>query len=144
MVGQGRDIKGFGLIGGVEKRAITIVPYSDQWLCKFRTHADRIQQELGDVAMRVEHIGSTSVKGLDAKPIIDILVVVADPADEPCYFPAMEGLGYELRVRQPEFDQHRMFRTSDRDVHVHFFPPHSGEVTRYLMFRDTLAIIYLT
>jgi GrpB-like predicted nucleotidyltransferase (UPF0157 family) len=76
---------------------------------------------VGEAALSVEHIGSTSVPGLAAKPIVDILLVVGDSRDEGSYLPAMEGAGYVLRVREPGFDEHRMFRTPAKDVHVHVF-----------------------
>lgn len=127
-----------GLIGGVEKVTIVIVDYEPLWPDKFHAHASAIDKALGDVALRIEHIGSTSVPGLAAKPIIDILVVVADSAEEDSYFPQMEAAGYELRVREPDFHEHRMFRTVARDVHVHFYSPDSPEIERYLTFRDRL------
>lgn len=73
------------------------------------------------------------------RPIIDILVVVPSPADEPSYIPALLAAGYELRVREPDFDEHRMLRTPERDVHIHVFPPTSKEIGRYLAFRDRLC-----
>ena len=88
--------------------------------------------------MQIEHIGSTSVPGLGAKAIVDILLVVKNSADEASYLPAMEAAGYVLRVREPEFDEHRMFRTPERDVHVHVFSEGSKEIGRYLDFRDHL------
>lgn len=123
-----------GLIGGREKRVIEIVPYRSDWPVQFQRHAERIKNALGGTALRIEHIGSTSVEGLAAKPIIDILVVVADSAKEDLYLPGMLSAGYELRVREPDFEEHRMFRTPARDVHV--FSPSSGEIERYLLFRD--------
>src|SRR4030095_15038477 len=80
-----------GLIGGVEKREIRIVDYDEDWPKKFETHARIIADALGSSALRVEHIGSTSVPGLAAKPIIDILVVVSDSADESSYLPKLEA-----------------------------------------------------
>jgi GrpB-like predicted nucleotidyltransferase (UPF0157 family) len=127
-----------GLIGGPEKRVIEIVSHSPDWSLQFKDHAERIKSALGEVALQIEHIGSTSVEGLAAKPIIDILVVVADPSQEELYVPAMLSAGYELRVREPDFDEHRMFRTPERDVHIHFYPQSSGEIERYLIFRDFL------
>ncbi len=127
-----------GLIGGLEKTAVVICPYDEQWPAIFLTHAKRIAEALGHVALRIEHIGSTSVPGLSAKPIIDILVVVPDSGDEPSYLPALEAAGYELRVREPEFDEHRMVRTPERDAHVHVFSPASMEIDRYLIFRNLL------
>ena len=75
---------------------------------------------------------------LGAKPIIDILLVVKNAAKEKDYLPSLEALGYVLRVREPDFDEHRMFRTPERDVHVHVFSGGSTEIARYLGFRDQL------
>jgi GrpB-like predicted nucleotidyltransferase (UPF0157 family) len=86
----------------------------------------------------VEHIGSTSVPGLAAKPIIDICVVVADSSDESSYVPALQAESFELRVREPDWHEHRMLRTPTRDVHVHVFTEGSTEIRRHLVFRDHL------
>lgn len=126
------------LIGGCEKRKVTIHEYDERWPLMFEQHAHNIRGALGGVALQIEHIGSTSVPGLAAKPIVDILVVVAHPEDEASYLPALLAVGYELRVREPEFDEHRMVRTPDRGVHVHIFPPHAKEIDRYLIFRNQL------
>jgi GrpB-like predicted nucleotidyltransferase (UPF0157 family) len=73
--------------------------------------------------------------GLAAKPIIDLLVTVEDPDDEPALVSALTAVGYELRVREPG---HRMFRAPDHDVHVHVWGDADAELTRYLRFRDQL------
>lgn len=130
--------KEIGLVGGVEKLPIEIRDYDPDWSKKFEMHADLIRKSLGKVAARVEHIGSTAVPGLAAKPIIDILLVVEDSADEDSYLPLMEGAGYMLRVREPDFHEHRMFRTLARDVHIHVLSRDSREVDRLLTFRDRL------
>ncbi|HWB14262.1 MAG TPA: GrpB family protein [Pirellulales bacterium] len=127
-----------GLIGGVEKRDIQIVDYDPRWADEFQGHAARILAALGKTAQRIEHIGSTSVPGLAAKPIVDILVVVNDSAVEAAYLPQLKGAGYELRVREPDFHEHRMFRTPERNVHIHVFSLGSPEIERYLIFRDRL------
>jgi GrpB-like predicted nucleotidyltransferase (UPF0157 family) len=132
---SGRQI---GLVGGVEKRAIEIVPYRPAWRVQYQNHARRILNALGVTARRIEHIGSTSVEGLAAKPIIDMLVVVLDASNEELYLPAMLAAGYEIRVREPDFEEHRMFRTPERDVHIHVFPEGAGEIHKYLLFRDFL------
>ena len=126
------------LIGGAERRAIVVVPYRREWRGTFRRHARRIAAALGEAALKVEHIGSTAVPGLAAKPVVDMLLVVADSADEDAYAPAMRHCGYELRVREPDFEEHRMFRTPERDVHVHVLSDGSREIERYLRFRDAL------
>jgi GrpB-like predicted nucleotidyltransferase (UPF0157 family) len=93
---------------------------------------------LGKSALAIEHVGSTSVPELAAKPIIDILVVVEDSALEASYLHALVEAGYVLRVREPDWHQHRMFRTPDLDVHVHIFSAGCVEITRLLAFRDRL------
>ncbi len=126
------------LIGGVEKREIKIVDYHIDWPKKFETHAKIIARALGGAMLRIEHIGSTSVPELAAKPVIDILVAVADSADESAYLAALEAAGYVLRVREPDWNEHRMFRTPEKDVHVHVYSAGCAEIERYLTFRDRL------
>jgi GrpB-like predicted nucleotidyltransferase (UPF0157 family) len=126
------------LIGGREKREIIIQNYDPRWCETFKIHARIIADALGDAALRIEHIGSTSVPGLAAKPIVDMLLVVEDSASEDSYLPQMEASGYVLRVREPGFHEHRMFRTPELDVHVHVFSRGSPEIERHLTFRDRL------
>jgi GrpB-like predicted nucleotidyltransferase (UPF0157 family) len=126
------------LIGGMEPRAIEIHEYDPGWPPRFQQHAAVITEALGEAALRIEHIGSTSVPGLAAKPIIDILLVVQDSGHEASYLPCLEQAGYVLRVREPEFYEHRMFRTPERDVHIHVFSHDSPEIERYLTFRNRL------
>jgi len=127
-----------GLIGGAERRGIKIVDYDPDWPKKFKAHARVIADALGASALRIEHVGSTSVPGLAAKPVIDILVVVADSADESAYLPQLEAAGYVLRVREPDWNEHRMLRTPERDVHVHVYSAGCQEIQRLLTFRDRL------
>ncbi|MBI4480911.1 MAG: GrpB family protein [Acidobacteria bacterium] len=127
-----------GIIGDIEKLEITIVDYDPAWPEKFRQHASTISIALGNAALRIEHIGSTSVSRLAAKPIIDILVVVQDSSDEDQYLPQLHAAGYQLRVREPDWHEHRMFRTAERDVHIHVFSVGSSEIERHLTFRDRL------
>jgi GrpB-like predicted nucleotidyltransferase (UPF0157 family) len=127
-----------GLIGGVEKARIKLLDYDPDWPKKFETHARVIASALGDSALLIEQIGSTSVPGLVAKPIIDILVEVQDSADESAYLPQMEAAGYRLRVREPDWNEHRMFRTPERDVHVHVYSTGCPEIERNLTFRNRL------
>jgi len=127
------------LIGGVEKREIVIREYDVRWPEIFAAQAAVIGWALRETAVRIKHIGSTSVPGLAAKPIVDVLLVVADSADESAYLSKMEAAGYVLRVREPEFHEHRMFRTPTLDVHVHVFSNGSPEIDRLLAFRDRLC-----
>lgn len=127
-----------GLIGGAEKREIKLVDFDPDWRKKFETHARVIAGVLGGSALRVEHIGSTSVPALAAKPIIDILVVVPDSRNESAYLPQLEAAGYVLRVREPDWNEHRMFRTPQKDVHIHIYSAGCPEIQRNLTFRDRL------
>ena len=126
------------IIGEIEPRAIVIADYDPAWPERFRREEAKIRRSLGEVALTVEHVGSTSVPGLAAKPIVDILLVVEDSGDETSYLPALEEAGYVLRVREPDFDEHRMFRTHEKDVHIHVFSAGSEEIERYLLLRDHL------
>lgn len=127
-----------GVIGESEKRPIQIVEYDGQWPLKFEKHANIIKDALGNVALAVEHIGSTSVVGLAAKPIIDLLLIVKDSSDEHNYLKTLQNVGYQLRVREPDFHEHRMFRTVKKDVHIHVLSQGSSEIDRYLAFRNRL------
>lgn len=126
------------LIGGIEKRKIIIVDYDPEWPAKFQRHAAIISQALGSKALAIEHVGSTSVPGLAAKAIIDIDVLVEDSSYESAYLPDLVAAGYVLRVREPDWHEHRMFRTPEFDVHVHVFSPGCVEVARHLAFRNHL------
>jgi GrpB-like predicted nucleotidyltransferase (UPF0157 family) len=127
-----------GLIGGPEKREIKIAEYDLDWPKKFDAHATIVADALPGATERIEHIGSTAVPGLAAKPIIDILVVVADSSDESVYLAGLETAGYVLRVREPEWHEHRMFRTPAKDVHIHIYSAGCPEIERCLTFRDRL------
>jgi GrpB-like predicted nucleotidyltransferase (UPF0157 family) len=126
------------IIGDVESPAIVVADYDPAWPERFRREAAKIRAALDEAALAIEHIGSTSVPGLSAKPIVDILLVVEDSSNETSYVPALEGAGYVLRVRERDFHEHRMLRTAARDVHVHVFSPGSPEIERYLLLRDHL------
>jgi GrpB-like predicted nucleotidyltransferase (UPF0157 family) len=122
------------LIGGRERREIVISDYDPAWPERFESERERIATALGEQALLIEHVGSTAVPGLAAKPIVDVLVAVADPEDESLAAP-LEAAGYELRVREPA---HRMFRTPARDVHLHLWAATDPEIERTLRFRDRL------
>lgn len=123
------------LIGGREAVVVSIVEYDESWPVRFIDAQRRISAALGPVAVAVEHIGSTSVPGLAAKPIIDVLVTVADVEDETTYLPRLEQAGFVLRVKERG---HRMLRTPDKGVHVHVYEVGDTAVDDYLVLRDWL------
>jgi GrpB-like predicted nucleotidyltransferase (UPF0157 family) len=125
-------------IGTPEKADIVLVEHDPAWAARFDQERTRIVAALGNRARAVEHVGSTSVSRLAAKPIIDICLTVDDSADEPAYVPALEGAGYQLRIREPNWFEHRMLRMPEHDVHLHVFSVGCDEVTRMVAFRDWL------
>ena len=122
------------LIGGREQRPVVIVDYDPAWPARFEEQAGRVRHALGPAA-RVEHIGSTAVPGLAAKPIIDMLLVVTDIDAEFQYLPALADAGLVLRVREPG---HRMMRTPERDAHLHIYGDGAPEIRDYRDLRDWL------
>ena len=78
------------------------------------------------------------MRGLAAKPIIDILLAVPDSSDEPAYVPALEAAGYVLRIREPDWFEHRLFKGPDTDINLHVFTVGAAETDRMLLFRDRL------
>ena len=115
---------------------IELIDYSAGWPALFLREANRVRATLGDRVLMLEHVGSTSIPGLAAKPIIDMILVVADSADEPAYVPAMESAGYVLHIREPEWFQHRLFRSHDTDINLHVYSFGCPEIDKMLMFRD--------
>lgn len=117
---------------------VVLSPYDPQWPATFETLAADIRTALGPVATAVEHVGSTSVPGLAAKPIVDINLLVVDSADEPAYVPALEAHGYVLHLREPGWHEHRLLRLDDPRVNLHVFTTGSAEHDRMITFRDRL------
>jgi GrpB-like predicted nucleotidyltransferase (UPF0157 family) len=128
-------------IGPVAKLAdgkIVLVPYDPEWPAMFEREAATIRGALGDRARLIEHAGSTSVPGLSAKPVIDIVLAVPDSADEAAYVPVMEAAGYILRIREPDWFEHRLFKRDDRAINLHTFSEGCSEIAKMLLFRDWL------
>jgi GrpB-like predicted nucleotidyltransferase (UPF0157 family) len=117
---------------------IHLAPYDIQWPTDFDDLAKCIRSALGDKVLLLEHVGSTSVPNLSAKPIIDIVMAVAGSADEHSYVPALEGKGFVLRIREPDWFGHRLFKTPHKDGNLHIFSAGCEEIGRMLMFRDRL------
>jgi GrpB-like predicted nucleotidyltransferase (UPF0157 family) len=117
---------------------ITLAEYDPTWPVLFTREADRIRTALGGTLLLLEHVGSTSVPGLAAKPIIDMVLAVPDSADEPSYVPALEAAGYVLRIREAGWFEHRLFKGPDTDINLHVFSSGAAEIDRMLHFRDRL------
>lgn len=117
---------------------IAVVDYDPAWPELFAAEAAKIRQVLGSAALAVEHVGSTAVPGLAAKPVIDINLTVADSADEAAYAPALEAAGYRLIVREPGWFEHRMFKGAEPAVNLHVFSAGCPELARMRRMRDWL------
>ena len=126
-------------VAGKPKREdISLEPHSVAWARVFESQKSMITRVLGETARVIEHVGSTAVPGLLAKPVIDIDLIVKDPNEENTYVPALVGAGYVLTVREPSWYQHRMLRLEEPRVNLHVFGPGCPEHIRHLLFRDWL------
>jgi GrpB-like predicted nucleotidyltransferase (UPF0157 family) len=115
---------------------IELVEYDPAWPGQYEAVAARIRAAIGDAAVVLEHAGSTSVPGLAAKPVIDVVLGVPDATAEAAYVPALESAGFEFAIREPEWYEHRLFRGRDPKVNLHTFSADCEEVARMLAFRD--------
>ena len=118
---------------------IRVVEYDEGWPADFEHVASRIRGALGDRVLEIHHVGSTSVPGLPAKPVIDADLVVADSADEAAYIPDLQAAGFVHHIREPWWHEHRLVKYADPVAYVHVFGPDCPEVIRHRMFRDWLV-----
>src|SRR6266542_5222435 len=127
-------------VGGAppQYQEIVLEDWNVIWPHWYESAAYRIRRALGDTALELHHVGSTSVRGLAAKPLIDIDLVVPNTTDEDAYVPPLEAIGYELRVREPDWYEHRLLRGFDPPVNLHVFNPSCEEVEQMLRFRNWL------
>jgi GrpB-like predicted nucleotidyltransferase (UPF0157 family) len=131
---------GFAVTEGSERpgEPLVVVDYDPAWPQTYERWRQRIAAALGRTAIRIEHVGSTSVPGLVAKPIVDIQVSVADPGGEPRYVPPLQAIGLVLRSRD---ELHRYLRPAagqPREVHVHVCAAGGQWERDHLLFRDYL------
>jgi len=129
---------------------IDLVEYDPEWPAQAAEISERLNDVLGLRALRIDHVGSTAVEGLPAKPVIDIDVTVADPADEAGYVRSLQDAGFVLTVREPWWHEHRLFRGGHRSddrvaptdggpaTNIHVFGPDSPELIKHLVFRNWL------
>ena len=117
---------------------ILVSDYDPEWRSLFEREAARTRSILGSRVSLLEHAGSTSVVGLPAKPIIDMILAVPDSSDEATYLPEMERAGYVLRIREPQWFEHRVLKGPDTDINLHVFTIGCPEIDQMLLFRDWL------
>jgi GrpB-like predicted nucleotidyltransferase (UPF0157 family) len=120
------------------RKPIEIHEYDPRWPALYAREEERVRSILGDRVLRIEHVGSTSVPGLPAKPVVDIVLEVADSADEAGYARDLEAGGYPLAIREPDWYEHRLFKGPDTNVNVHVFGAGCEELDRMIRFRDHL------
>ncbi|HPB29821.1 MAG TPA: GrpB family protein [Candidatus Sumerlaeota bacterium] len=127
-------------VGAPERldRSIHLEPYDPVWPQRYAHMAEEIRRVLGDRVRRLEHVGSTSVPGLSAKPVIDMVLTVEDSSDEDSYVQPLEQIGYSLRIREPGWHEHRLLRPSAVVGNLHVFSEGCTEVDQMLLFRDWL------
>lgn len=119
---------------------VFLAPYDPAWPSLFTRLAKQIHEALGDAILLLEHVGSTSVPGLSAKPIIDMVLAVADSSDESSYVKPLEEKGYTLRIREPDWHEHRLLKSPEVEGNLHVFSAGCEEIERMLLFRDWLRI----
>ena len=117
---------------------IEIREYDPEWPRLYEREEARIRAVLGELVVRIEHAGSTSVPGLPAKPILDIVLEVPDSSAEAAYVPKLESSGYLLRAREADWFEHRLFKGLDTNINLHVFSAGCDEFDRMLLFRDWL------
>ena len=122
----------------VHDDVITLADPDPTWPQTFAAEAAGVRAVLGERVLALEHAGSTSVPGLAAKPIVDMILVVADSADEDAYVPEMIAAGYVLHIREPDWFEHRLFKGPGANVNLHVFSAGCSEVATMLAFRDHL------
>jgi GrpB-like predicted nucleotidyltransferase (UPF0157 family) len=119
---------------------IHLADYDPAWPVMYAEHEARVRGALGDRVKAIWHMGSTSVPGLAAKPLIDLTLAVADSADEAAYVPALERVGYVLRRREPDWYEHRVLKWPDPETNLHVYSQGCPEIDRVIAFRDWLRV----
>jgi GrpB-like predicted nucleotidyltransferase (UPF0157 family) len=132
------NIDAIQIVSTRPQRKIEIVEYDPTWPASFEVISRLIRDAIGDAALSIEHVGSTSVAGLPAKSIIDVDLVVADPRDEDSYVPALETAGLQFLLREPTWNEHRLFGLNEPYANIHVFGPDAAELVRHRIFRDWL------
>ncbi|MBN2501290.1 MAG: GrpB family protein [Anaerolineales bacterium] len=117
---------------------VHLASYDPAWPVMFAQLKQRVAQALGDKILLLEHVGSTSIPGLSAKPIIDMLLVVEDSSDEDAYVASLEQQDFTLRIREPNWHAHRLFKFVDPKTNLHVFSDGCEEIEKMLLFRDWL------
>jgi GrpB-like predicted nucleotidyltransferase (UPF0157 family) len=121
-------------------RKVEVVPFSKQWATAFRNEADNIKAIFREECVEIHHIGSTSIPGMHAKPIIDIMIEVQDIEKVDRFNAKMAKLGYEA-MGEHGIAKRRFFRKGgdERTHHVHVFQTGSEHIERHLAFKEYMV-----
>ncbi|SEQ90732.1 GrpB domain, predicted nucleotidyltransferase, UPF0157 family [Virgibacillus subterraneus] len=120
-------------------RKVEVTPHNDQWPLMFKEEAEKLRAILGQEVLEIHHIGSTSIQGLEAKPVIDIMPVVKNIIEVDSYNRSMEGIGYEAKGEYGIVGRRYFQKGGDnRTHHIHVFESGSPHIDRHLAFRDYL------
>ncbi len=130
------------MVEGVDRQTlrgkIEIADYDPEWPALYAREEERIRSILGDLVVRIEHTGSTSVPDLPAKPIVDIVLEVPDAGAEDGYVPDLEAAGYVLTIREADWLEHRLFKGPDTNINLHVFSAGCPETDKMVLLRDWL------
>jgi len=132
-------VRGLARVGSRQVSVPGVVAYDAGWISQFEKIQSILRDVLGHRAISIDHVGSTSIPGLAAKPIIDVDLLVADSSDEVAYLPSLEAAGFRLIAREPEWEEHRCVTFGDPNANVHVFSPGAIEPARHLLFREWLV-----
>jgi GrpB-like predicted nucleotidyltransferase (UPF0157 family) len=133
-----RDDDDIWIGGRPSPEPVVVAEYDAAWPESYELVAGQIRDALGAAVVALDHVGSTAVPGLAAKPVIDIDLTVADSADEDSYVPALEAAGFRLTIRERGWHEHRVLVLQQPRVNLHVFSPDCPETIRHAMFRDWL------
>ena len=117
---------------------VAVVPYDPAWPAAYEELAAKVKAALGSAVLALDHVGSTSVPGLAAKPTVDIDLTVADATDEDSYVPALDRHDFTLVIRESWWYEHRLLRHSGPRCNLHVWSPGCPEPVRHIIFRDWL------
>lgn len=126
-------------MSGIEKNQVVLVSYSDEWKRKFALEKQALTAALFPITVHIEHIGSTAVPGMAAKPLIDLLVTYKENDDEALH-KKLRNVGYQLEQPEAALDHLFFVRGEPPEYHLHLIPDHSDEWRRLIRFRELLRL----
>ena len=122
-------------------KRVEVVPYDEAWTSAFEEIKNELENALGDLIVGVEHIGSTSVEGLSAKPIIDIDIIIQDYSTFDAVVNSLKTIGYihegDLGIKDREAFKY-LDKPHLQQHHLYVCPQYSAELFRHITFRDFL------